>query len=157
MYHQLEEKVNCCCGWKNKKAFTLLELLIVIALMAVLSFMGVMKYKSWIESNTINTEIRRMASVLQSLRMEAFSQKKKFRVRISSDKHKLLIDVWDGSTWKNYKSYDLKDPFIQTAPVSITEKGVFNATSKIIYDGTFNYQGHNCIIINRTDVRIDHC
>ncbi|OMH41239.1 pilus assembly FimT family protein [Desulfurobacterium indicum] len=149
--------MNYCYGWKNKKAFTLLELLIVIALIAVLSFMSIMKYRSWIESNAINTEIRRIASMLQSLRMEAFSQKKRFRIRVSSDRHKLLIDVWDDGSWKSYKAYNLKEPFILTAPVSVTEKGTFNATSKIIYNGTFNYQGDDCIVIYRTDVRLKHC
>ncbi|WP_456397624.1 prepilin-type N-terminal cleavage/methylation domain-containing protein [Desulfurobacterium sp.] len=149
--------MNCCYGWKSKRAFTLLELLIVIVLIAILSFMGITRYRMWIESNSINTEIRRMASVLQRLRMEAFSQKKQFRIHISSDKHKLLIDVWDGSSWKGYRTYYLKDPFILTNSVSITEKGVFNATSKIIYNGDFNYQGDNCVIIDRTDVRLGHC
>ncbi|WP_022846408.1 MULTISPECIES: pilus assembly FimT family protein [unclassified Desulfurobacterium] len=148
--------MNFCYGWKNR-AFTLLELLIVIALIAILAFAGILKYRNWIDSNTINTEIRRMASMLQNLRMKAFSQKRQFKVYISPDKHRLLIYIWDGSSWKSYKNYDLKEPFVQTAPVIITDKGTFNATSKIIYKGDFNYQGDNCIIIDRTDVRISRC
>ncbi len=132
-------------------------MIVLMALIAIVVSFAVVRYRAWINSTDINAEIKKLASLLQTLRMNAFTTKREFKIYLSNGGHTLVIDVWNGTGWKLYKTYTLRDKFKMSLPLKITDKGIFNATSNIIYNGTFNYNGNNCIVIDRISVEMRHC
>jgi type IV fimbrial biogenesis protein FimT len=65
---------------RSQKGFTLVELMIVVAVMAIMAAFAFPAYEDWMERNRLNGAARQVMSDLMEARMKAASQNNRFRV-----------------------------------------------------------------------------
>ncbi len=84
---------------KARCGFTLIEMLVVIAIMAILGGMGTIGFSKMLEGNTVDAEARKLRGVLMEARALALRTHKQYTVRfwatVSSDGDYLTNDAGD--------------------------------------------------------------
>ncbi len=59
----------------NNKAFTLIEMLVVLAIAGILTSISVGSFLSWKNKASIENDVKKMSGFIQKLRIKAFAQK----------------------------------------------------------------------------------
>ena len=132
---------------KNKKAFSLIELLIVISIMAILSYFGINYILSAMEKSKIEKDLKKMYGLLQEARIKAFAEKRKFEFYIDLSNRKACIK--EGST--TIKCIDLEDNNYSYGSITIDKRGTFSGNT-IRYTGSVSNLAYNCIVVS--DIRV---
>ncbi len=79
------------------KGFTLVELLIVIAVMGILSAVAVPGYQTFLAKKRLNGAAREVMSDLMEARMQAINQNNRFRVFFLDNRRYLILDDDDNN------------------------------------------------------------
>lgn len=74
----------------SRKGFTLLEIMIVIAIMGIMATMAVPSYQTFMAQRRLNGAARQVMSDLMAARMQAVSQNNEFKV-FFLDNHRYMI------------------------------------------------------------------
>ena len=123
---------------KNKRAFTLTELLIVVIVIGVLSAVTLPKFNRVIENRKV-TEAEEMMSAVRTEQERRCAMDKNYTLKFDN-----LADVISSSDTKNYK-YSL-----QTEGISATSnKGKYTLKMLSYQDGSFCCTGDDCAKLNK--------
>ncbi len=135
---------------RKKEGFSLIELLIVISIMAILSYFGINYILSAMEKSKIEKDLKKMYGLLQEARIKAFSEKKEFSFSLDLTNKKACIK--EGTT--EIKCVDLDDNnYSLDGSINIDKRGTFtNATIK--YVGSVKNLAYNCIAVSTIRVKL---
>ena len=123
---------------KNKRAFTLTELLIVVIVIGVLSAVTLPKFNRVIENRKV-TEAEEMMSAVRTEQERRCAMDKNYTLKFDN-----LADVISSSDTKNYK-YSL-----QAEGISATSnKGKYTLKMLSYHDGSFCCTGDDCAKLNK--------
>jgi len=75
----------------RNNSFTLIELLIVIAIMGIMAAMAVPSYQTFMAQRRLNGAARQVMSDLMAARMKAITQNNEFKVFFLADGHQYQI------------------------------------------------------------------
>lgn len=139
----------------NKRGFTLLELMIVIALAMLMAGFSLWGYHSLHKSADISRDINKIAAILKTSRNWAFTRKKAILVTIT--------DTTLRAQWTDTKgvSCDIMQPVtlsekysLSSTPgpdIHISQRGVFIDTGKIFRTASISSSSgkEDCIAISR--------
>lgn len=130
----------------NKKGITLIEVLVVIAIMAILAAIAIPNYNKWQRQYSIEEDTKEIYGIIQKERMKAFTQKKPVTISVSGKV--LTVSGVDNST------INLKNTF-SGGPINIDTRGTLNNNS--IYDNSTS-QGlspqYDCVVVKGVRVSL---
>ena len=134
----------------RKEGFSLIELLIVISIIAILSYFGINYILSVMEKSKIEKDLKRMYGLLQEARIKAFSEKKEFTFSLDLINKKACIK--EGTT--DIKCVDLDDNnYSLSGSINIDKRGTFTGGT-IRYIGNVSNLAYNCIVISNIRVKL---
>jgi len=131
------------------RAFTLLEVTIVLVILAILGFLGVSYFQTWKTKHEATKDISLIFSNLRLLRMKALTYNKDYDIKLSPDGKKLAVY----SNGKITNTIELHTPFRfsgSTSEISISSGGSINRftlVSSLAYDGKLKFYP-SCIVSN---------
>jgi prepilin-type N-terminal cleavage/methylation domain-containing protein len=131
----------------RKKGFSLIELLVVLAIFFILLYLGYAKFNSWRKAMSIEDDVQKIYSEIQKARMKAFTTKTE-----------ITITIENGTLKENdVEVMKLENPFKidnDSSQIVVNEKGLFSKTGSIKYDGTPppNIK-YGCIEVSRYRIR----
>ena len=103
----------------SHKGFTLVELMIVIAVMGIMAAIAVPNYRTYMAQRRLNGAARQVMSDLMAARMKAVSQNNEFKVFfLANNQYKILDDNNNNGTEDTGESSQTKD--IQTEYYDVT-------------------------------------
>ena len=82
---------------RRMRGFTLVELMITVAIAAILVAVGAPSFASFIDSNKVRTETQRVAGLLALARNHAVNKNREVTVRIQMAAGALDVDVYTGT------------------------------------------------------------
>ena len=82
---------------RRMRGFTLIELMIAVAIVAILVAVGAPSFASFIDSNKVRTETQRVAGLLALARNHAVNKNREVTVRIQVAAGALDVDVYTGT------------------------------------------------------------
>ena len=136
----------------SKKGLTLIEIIIALALVGIILGMTVPLYTKWKKRTLVESDTKKIYSIIQTYRMKAFTEKKSFVIKLENQNKKL--NIYEGN--KLVYSLELETPFSFTgnslSEVRIDQRGTFHGSS--IYanvDENVDAQ-YDCVAID--DIRI---
>lgn len=104
---------------RSQKGFTLVELMIVVAIIAIMATFAFPAYQDWMVRNRLNGAARQVMSDFMEARMKAASQNNRFRVLfLDSHRYKILDDDNNNNIEDTGESSQTKD--IQTEYYDVT-------------------------------------
>ena len=137
---------------KKNGGVTLLELLIVISIMAILSYFGIKYITSAMEKSKIESDLKKMYGLLQEGRIKAFSEKRDFIFSLNLMSKKACII--DRNTLANVKCINLDDSnYTVSTLVAIDKRGTFT-NGTIRYIGSIKNLSYDCIVISTIRVKL---
>ena len=138
---------------KGELGFSLIELLIVISIIGIISFISIGYIKDALEKNKVVQDIQNMYGLLQEGRMKAFAEKKKLEFYLDITNKKACIR--DSKTSANIKCANLKtiNFSINNNPIGIDKRGTFQG-STIHYTGNLTGLSYDCITISTVRVKM---
>jgi prepilin-type N-terminal cleavage/methylation domain-containing protein len=139
---------------KDKRGgFTLVEVLIVIVILAILSYISITYIKGEIEKSKITTDIKTIYALLQEGREKAFSHKLEIDFVLDvANKKVCLKDPTDGKIII-CKSLNSSDYSSTTNPIKIDKRGTFT-NGTIYYTGSLKNLAYSCISISNLRVKM---
>ncbi|WP_457623148.1 pilus assembly FimT family protein [Persephonella sp.] len=133
------------------KGFSLIEMLVVIALVAILAVIAGIPFLDKMKANKIESDIRRMYGLLQEGRMKAFGEKTALKfVVYPSDK---VACIEDAATSNAIKCVDLNFDKFNQITINIDKRGTFT-NGTIVYSGSKSGEVFNCISISNIRVKM---
>jgi prepilin-type N-terminal cleavage/methylation domain-containing protein len=128
-----------------KRGFTLIETLVVIAIIAIILLIAVFWFPSWIKTKKVETDTNKIYLLIKKYQLLAMRQKITVNVTLSNA---TTIEVkYDSKTAK----YSLDTPFNATDNLTIDEFGRFHPASypnliqRVAFHSTENTTGKNCV------------
>ncbi len=135
----------------NNKGITVIEIIIVAAIVAVILGISIPYYTKWKKRSSIESDTKKIYSILQMYRMKAFSEKKSFTVKINNN----LLNIYQGDT--QVYSLKLENPFSFIGSynqLSIDQRGTFHGSSIYALDTEDINPQYDCIAIDDIRVRL---
>jgi len=90
-----------CNHKKNIKnaGFSLVELIIVIAIMAIFSSMATIKFQEWVKKTAIEAQIKQMATDINEVRVRALTMKQRHSITINN--YGYVFKSYSTETWSS--------------------------------------------------------
>ncbi len=130
----------------NKKGMTLIEMMVVIAIIATMAIFAIPQYNKWQKQYSIEKDTKEIYGIIQKERIKAFTQKAATTITVNGKN--LTITGVDNSTIKLNNSFS-------GGPVNINTRGTLNNTS--IYDNS-TFQGlspqYDCVVVKGVRVSL---
>jgi len=140
----------------NKKGITLIELLVAIAIMAILLAIALPAYNTWREKNSIENDVHKMYGLISEMRTKAFTEKLYVNFSFGASNKVLTASYSNdngsvsGSTTLNLQN---KFEFVGNDNVSIDSRGTYSGSSiKPVTESTI--APVDCISVNDTRIAI---
>ena len=139
-------------GKIRKNGFTIIELLIVIAIVLILMAVIYKPISRKIQAHNIDRDLKKIYGLLQEGRMIAFTQKKELTFGFTSDG----ACLYEGTTPVKCITLDYPFTFGTGSSIKITDRGTFppNQTGSIRYSGSTNLPYTNCIVVSNIRVKM---
>ena len=143
---------------KERRGLTLVELLVALVILFIVMWIGYNNFQKWKIRYSLESDVQKIYSEIQRVRMKAFTQKLKVLITCRGKK---LIFVEENGTGNATTSFELSNPFIIDSvygKFEIDENGLFSKTGKLKYAGTYNVSPKfDCVIVSRNRVRLGKC
>jgi len=136
---------------RKVNGFSILELLIVMALLLIISAVAVIPFLNKIEANRIESDIRQMYGLLQEGRIKAFGEKRRLRFELKPGQKKACLI--DQLTNTEIKCIELNKTDYNPITILIDKRGTFSNGS-IVFTGDKKGAVFSCITINSTRVKM---
>jgi len=133
--------------------FTLVEVLIVIVILAILSYISITYIRGELDKSKIVTDIKTIYGLLQEGRSKAFSEKKDLEFSLDvANKRVCLIDSQTGNVLI-CKELNSSDYGATANPIKIDKRGTFSSGT-IYYTGNLKNLAYSCISISNLRVKM---
>lgn len=129
---------------KTERGFTLVELMIVIAVVGILLSIAVSSYRRLARITSINYDLHAIVSFLQSKRLEAFTRKAPIAIPAAASTKSIVA---------NGTTLTLENSFVVPV-ITINERGLFSTVGTIRLLSTSDGSVNNCITVSLTRVRM---
>ncbi|BAT72070.1 type IV fimbrial biogenesis protein FimT [Thermosulfidibacter takaii ABI70S6] len=147
-----------------KKGFSLIELIIVIALLAILAGLAIPSYRHWISKNKAEKDLQALYSMLQLARSKAFTEKECCAVRVLSTKAEIYCNNSTGEDCD--ATIATSGTKLQEIQFSTTIGTTGNSTTTIAFNKegfavsnttlkTDNPYLQKCIVVWKTRIRLE--
>ena len=129
------------------RGITLIEVLVVIAILAVLMAIAYPNFSRWRVKTSIEGDVRDIYAVIQRARATAFSQKIDLTVQANGPS---VCIIQGGNT---LECLQLSNPF--AGSVNISRRGYFSTQGTIRYNGTADVNpAYDCVVVSINRVRM---
>ncbi len=151
-------------GRKAESGFTLVEMMIVVAIVAVLIMAVTTSYRSWTRKYRVENDVKEMYASLMDARAQAMQRKRMYFVTITGSQYTIYEDTSpapDGDRILNTAADNLvlrraPQNAIQTFPATIAfdPDGVVSVTSGFIRISSPVQADYDCISLGRTRIKM---
>lgn len=132
-------------GLRGKRGFTLVELLVVLAIVSILLAIGVKFFVKWRLKNNVETSIKKLYAEIQHQRNRAFLEKTPVTIKVDGKE----VEI---STPSSTTTLELSAPFSGT--LTVDEKGIFDSGS-IVFTGDLDLSPSvSCVVANKVRLRL---
>ena len=129
---------------KKEGAFSLLELLIVISIIAIMSYIGINYILKAMEKSKIERDLKKMYGLLQEARIKAFAEKREFSFSLDLTNKKACVEENNNPI----KCVDLEDNnYSLSGSINIDKRGTFT-NGTIRYTGDIQNLAFDCIAVS---------
>lgn len=143
-------------GFMAKAGFTLVELLIVIALIAILLATISLNFNSMTRKYSIDAQTREMVADLSEARMAAIHRKSNVMVAIDSNRYEFKIYSTNESVsrtaGRSFFNKTLKNPIQFSGDIGFNNRGL---TEDFVVGGTFNSKQTISVITGGVNAALD--
>ncbi len=131
----------------KKDGITLIELLVVIAVLAIILSIAIPSYNRWLAKNRLESDVDKIYSTLNDLRMKAFTQKVECKLVWSSDEFDNMT-AYCGN--RNVGEITLHYKFTSNGKyISFSTDGRAKLKQSIEFSGSNDFGAkYNCVVIS---------
>lgn len=139
---------------KNLNGFTLVELIIVVAITLIIMSIAINKFTGISKAATKNNDIHTLSTFLKSQKLHAFTQKEKINILISDDGQKFTARYDATGEQVKSGSISLKTPIVSKKnSYSINSRGLFSQGTTFYLDSDSTSSEYSCIRIHQARIR----
>ncbi len=136
---------------RSEKGFTIVEILILIAILMIIASMGLIPLKNKMEAYRIESDARAIQGLIQEFRMKAFTDKKGFKFKLKNSGKRACIE---DSSNNEIRCVNLNKSWLwsgSTTEISISDRGT--ATGGTVYYNSGDIATLDCVVVSLTRVR----
>jgi len=134
---------------RNSKGFTLLELVIVMAIVGILAGFALVKYREISYIHEMQTDLDEIIAFFQERKLQAFTKKKAIKITVNA--HSLTNDL-DGNKVSMKNAYAARNAGGAISIFTIDTRGIVSPQGNI-YVSTQPGTQFSCVKINSTSIR----
>ena len=138
---------------KKEGGITLIEIIVVIAIIAVILSISIPYYTKWKKRMSVESDTKKIYGVLQTYRMKAFTEKKEFYIKLKGKK----LEVYDKNKGKVF-TISLENNFKftgdSTQQIDIDKRGTFYGSSIYAEDYDKADAQYDCVAVDDIRVRL---
>ena len=135
---------------RGLRGFTIVEVLILVAILMILASMGLIPLRNKMEAYRIESDTRSIQGLIQSYRTLAFTQKKEFEFKLKSGGSKACIDNASGD---EVRCVSLNKTWqMNVDKITISSRGTISSGGTVYYDSK-GLATVDCIKASLTRVR----
>jgi prepilin-type N-terminal cleavage/methylation domain-containing protein len=140
---------------RDSKGFTLVELMIVVAIIGVIAAMATSKFTGISDAASISEDMHNLSAFLKGKRLDAFTMKEEIDISINAGGNVLSATVDPTGSATPAGSITLNNVITPVSTTyAINSRGLFSTTGTIRLASTDNYSAYSCIAISSARVRL---
>lgn len=142
----------------NNRGFTLVELVVAIAIMTIMAVIVLGGFARWRTASKIEGDVDAIWSYLQDARLVAFSEKRNLQVRMDSSGKKITITDPNDANFI-YPDLELQSPFriTSTGTFDVNMRGYYSPGRSIILNNGMSHTvvptSQSCVVVSTTRAR----
>ena len=141
------------------KGFSLIELLVAIAIMAIALSIGIPSILNWIAKYRLEGDTQKIYAFLQEARAKAFAEKIKLDITLNGNQLCMKCDTNDTTCTNSYGTGSIRCITLHNTfsgnSINISKRGTFSGGS--IYYPQENNAKYDCVIISDIRIKMEKC
>lgn len=152
---------------KKDKGFTLVEVLVVLAILGILFSIGTLQFGKMVQSSNIEKDIKELYSDLMSARINAMNKGRNYFLVLTNNNYKIYEDnypapdgngTFDSSNDTLFLNKTLSNQIVHSLALNAPQL-VFNKNGSISNNGNIRIENnlspeHDCIILTPTRINL---
>lgn len=139
---------------KTERGITLIEIIVVIAIMAIILSISIPYYAKWKKRLSVESDTKKIYGVLQTYRMKAFTEKREFYITLNGK----TLNIYDKKSNRKLFTISLENNFKFTgttrSQIDIDQRGTFYGSSIYAEDYDKADAQYDCVAISDVRVRL---